>query len=159
LAVPHFAEPLLPLLAPYTETVIMLGYAAGCIGSAARYAGLLAHTLGQLDDAVVYFEKALATNERIGALPQLAHTQHELARTLRAGGPGAVRARAPPLGATAAATAPRPGLAAPQQRMAAAGAAPRTAVTVPLAPSAGPARRTARLRHEGDVWSVACEEE
>src|SRR5262249_33293979 len=46
LAAPHFAEPLLPLLAPYTDSVIMLGYAAGCIGSAARYAGLLAHTLG-----------------------------------------------------------------------------------------------------------------
>jgi tetratricopeptide (TPR) repeat protein len=159
LAAPHFAEPLLPLLAPYTDTVIVVGYAAGCVGSAARYAGLLAHTLGQLDDAVAYFEKALGMNERIGALPQLAHTQRELARSLRARGARGDRDRAAGLDAAAAATAGRLGLVALQQRMAADTAAPRAGVAIPPAPAAGPARRIARLRHEGDVWTVACEGE
>src|SRR5262249_32117008 len=72
---PGFAARLLPLLAPYVDAVIVVGYAAGCLGSAARYAGLLAHTLGQLDEAIVYYETALATNERIGALPQRTHPQ------------------------------------------------------------------------------------
>jgi tetratricopeptide (TPR) repeat protein len=151
----RFAEPLLPLLAPHADAVIVPAYAAGCLGSAARYAGLLAHTLGQLDTAIAYFETALATNERIGAVPQLAHTQRELARTLRAGGARGDRDRAATLEAEAAATAARLGLVALQRRLAADDAGPRTAVAVPP----GPARRTARLRHEGDVWTVACESE
>src|SRR5262249_53863955 len=65
-----FAGPLLALLAPHVDAVIVPAYAAGCLGSAARYAGLLAHELGKLDEAIAYFETALVTNERIGALPQ-----------------------------------------------------------------------------------------
>ena len=157
LEAPRFAEPLLPLLAPHVDAVVVPAYTACCLGSAARYAGLLAHTLGQLDDAVVYFEKALATNERIGALPQLAHTQRELARSLRARGKGGDRGRIAGLEAATAATAARLGLVALQQRLAADAVAPQTSVAT--APPPSPARRTARLRHEGDVWTIACEGE
>src|SRR5262249_42483601 len=52
---PGFAEPLMLLLAPHVDAVIVPAYAAGCLGSAARYAGLLAHTLGQIDEAIAYF--------------------------------------------------------------------------------------------------------
>src|SRR5262249_2831587 len=107
LELPRFAQPLLPLLAPHVNAVVVLASAAGCLGSAARYAGLLAHTLGQLDEAIAYFETALATNERIGALPLLAHTQRELARSLRARGKRGDRERAAGLEAEAAAMAAR----------------------------------------------------
>src|SRR5262249_25034396 len=53
---PRFAEPLVPLLAPHVDTVVILATTVGCLGSAARYAGLLAHTLGQFDPAVAHFE-------------------------------------------------------------------------------------------------------
>src|SRR5262249_12528298 len=84
LEAPELAAPLLPLLAPHADRVVVLATTAGCLGSAARYAGLLAHTVGQLDDAVAHFETALTTNARLGALPQLAHTQRDLGQSLRA---------------------------------------------------------------------------
>ena len=63
-------------------------------GSMARYTGLLAWTLGRLDDADAHFTAAEAMNERMGARPWLAYTwedhagllhlrgEHERARTL-----------------------------------------------------------------------------
>jgi hypothetical protein len=41
----------------------------------------LASTIG-VDDAERHFEEAMAVNERIGARPWLAHTQHDFARLL-----------------------------------------------------------------------------
>jgi tetratricopeptide (TPR) repeat protein len=156
---PRFAEPLLPLIAPHVDAVIVFGGVSGCLGSAARYVGLLAHTVGEFDTAIAHFETALATNQRIGAQPQVAHTQRELARTLRTRGAAGDRERAATLEADAAETAARLGLVALQKRLAADSAAPRAAVVIPPAPPAGPGRRIARLRHEGDVWTVACNEE
>jgi hypothetical protein len=153
---PGFAEPLRALLEPYVDCVVILALTAGCLGSAARYAGLVAHTLGEIDGAIAHFETALATNARIGALPQLAHTQHELASSLRARGD---RERAATLEAEAAATAARLGLVALQQQLAAGDVAPPAAVAVPAPQVPGPAHRGARLRREGDLWSVACESE
>ena len=54
------------------------------IGSVARYLGLLATTMGHWNEAAQHFEDALAMNERMGARPWLAHTQHDYARTLLA---------------------------------------------------------------------------
>ena len=54
------------------------------IGSVARYLGLLATTMGHWNEAAQHFENALAMNERMGARPWLAHTQHDYARTLLA---------------------------------------------------------------------------
>src|SRR5262249_4929508 len=149
---PHFAEPLVPLLAPYVDSVIILATTVGCLGSAARFAGLLAHTLGQHDAAIAPFEAALAKNERIGALPQLAHTQHELARSLRARGKRGDRERAAALVADAAATADRLELVALQERLAADEAASRTRVAVPPPPApTAPTTRIARPPHPGGV--------
>src|SRR5262249_48975771 len=157
---PRFAEPLVPLLAPYVDSVIILATMVGCLGSAARYAGLLAQTLGQHEAAIVHFEAALAKNERIGALPQLAHTQHDLARSLRARGKRGDRERAAALVADATAMAERLELVALQQRLAADEAASRTTVVVPPPPApTTPTTRIARLRHEGDVWTVTCDKE
>jgi tetratricopeptide (TPR) repeat protein len=156
---PRFAEPLVPLLAPHVDAVLVLATTVGCLGSAARYAGLLAHVLGELDSAIAHFEAALATNERIGALPMLAHTQHELARSLRARAKRGDRERAARLDAEAAETAARLGLAALQQDLAAGAAAPRVTVQVPPTPAPATAQHVARLSHEGDVWTVACDGE
>src|SRR5262249_47293265 len=98
-----------------------------------------------------------ATNQRIGALPQLAHTQRELAHSLRTRGAPRDREHATALTAEAAATAARLGLVALEERLAADAESPCTAVAV--AGAAGPPSRHARVRHEGDVWTVACENE
>jgi tetratricopeptide (TPR) repeat protein len=81
------------LLAPYA------GLSAGAahhfnVGSASRYLGLLAASLSRLDDAARHFEDALATNERIGARPWLAHTKHDYARMLLERGASGDRERA-----------------------------------------------------------------
>ena len=61
----------------------------GIRGSVSRYLGMLAATLERWDDAAGHFEDALAMNERMGARPWLAHTQHDYARMLLArDGPG-----------------------------------------------------------------------
>jgi len=153
---PRCAELLVPLLAPHVDAVVILATTVGCLGSASRYAGLLAHVLGQLDPAIAHFEAALAANERIGALPLLAHTRHELARSLRARAKRGDRERAAKLEAEAAETAARLGLVALQRDLAAGATAPRASVQVPPPPAPAPAQRIARLSHEGDVWTVAC---
>ena len=71
--------------------------------------------------------------------------------------PGPI-ASAAALEAAAAATAARLGLVALQQRLATDNGAAPTQVAVPREPPAS-TRRIARLQHEGDVWTVACEGE
>jgi predicted ATPase/DNA-binding SARP family transcriptional activator len=56
------------------------------IGSAGRYVGLLAHVLAREDEAEAHLTAALELNERMGARPWVAHTQHDLARLLLARG-------------------------------------------------------------------------
>jgi tetratricopeptide (TPR) repeat protein len=58
-------------------------YPEGIRGSAARYLGLLATTLGRFETAVEHYEEALAMNERLGLRPWLARTQEDFARMLR----------------------------------------------------------------------------
>jgi DNA-binding SARP family transcriptional activator len=55
----------------------------GIRGSAARYLGLLATTLGHFEAAAEHYEEALAMNERLGLRPWLARTQEDFARMLR----------------------------------------------------------------------------
>ena len=59
---------------------------------------------GALDEAVRHFENALAMNERMGARPWLAHTQHDYARMLDARGDPGDRIRAQELLAEAIVT-------------------------------------------------------
>jgi class 3 adenylate cyclase/tetratricopeptide (TPR) repeat protein len=52
------------------------------LGPVAHYLGLLATTLGQLDEANDHFAASVASEERIAARAMLVHTQLEWARTL-----------------------------------------------------------------------------
>jgi tetratricopeptide (TPR) repeat protein len=68
-------------LAPYGRINAM---ASGevALGPVARYLGILASTTSRWDEAAAHFEDAIAMNDRIGARPLLAHTQHDYARML-----------------------------------------------------------------------------
>jgi DNA-binding SARP family transcriptional activator/tetratricopeptide (TPR) repeat protein len=56
--------------------------AEGFMGSISRYLALLALLLRRAQEARDHFEHALAMNERMGARPWLAYTQHDYARLL-----------------------------------------------------------------------------
>jgi len=74
------------LMLPYAGRTIVLGTAIACCGSADRYLGLLASTMGRWSDAQAHFEAALAMNERIGARVGLANTEYDYAALLLARG-------------------------------------------------------------------------
>jgi hypothetical protein len=75
--------------------------------------GLLAATMERWSDAARHFEDALAMNERMGARPWLAHTQHDYARMLLARGNPEDAARADELLAAAEATYRELGMVSP----------------------------------------------
>lgn len=66
----------------------------GIRGSVGRYLGILATTTEHWSEAAQHFEDALGMNERMGARPWLARTQHDFARMLFARGEAADRKRA-----------------------------------------------------------------
>jgi tetratricopeptide (TPR) repeat protein len=53
-----------------------------CLGSAARFLGILATTMSRWDEAAGHFEEALEMNARMGARPAAAHTQRDHAAML-----------------------------------------------------------------------------
>jgi tetratricopeptide (TPR) repeat protein len=63
------------LLLPYADRYIVAGPAIVCVGSAARFLGLLAMTMGRWEEAQAHFQAALQGNTRIGARPLVALTQ------------------------------------------------------------------------------------
>jgi tetratricopeptide (TPR) repeat protein len=69
-------------LLPFATRNIVMGYAIVSAGSVARSLGRLAATLGRWSEAEQHFENALEMNERIGARPWLAWTQHDYGRVL-----------------------------------------------------------------------------
>lgn len=73
-------------LVPYRSRLVVLSGATTVWGPVSHYLGLLAHQLGMHDPAVGHFEEAIASEERIGALPYLAHSLAGLARALEARG-------------------------------------------------------------------------
>lgn len=52
------------------------------VGSASRFLGLLAMTMGSWNVAEEHFERAMQMNEAMGARPGAAHVRHDLARML-----------------------------------------------------------------------------
>jgi tetratricopeptide (TPR) repeat protein len=82
---PGWAQLLYDLLLPYGNTNVVIGIAAVCQGSTARYLGRLAMVMGERGRAIEHLQQALAVNEALGAPVQLAHTQLDLAAAL---GPG-----------------------------------------------------------------------
>jgi tetratricopeptide (TPR) repeat protein len=77
------------LLLPFARRNIVAAELAACVGSASRYLGTLASTMGQWDEATRHFQDALEMNGRLGARPLVAHTQYDYARMLLSrGAPG-----------------------------------------------------------------------
>lgn len=105
-----------PELEHFAGGNVMIGHLVSCYGSADRYLGMLAATLGEAERAERHFELALDLNRRMGADTWLAHTYFEYARFLLARRP-ADRSRAHALAVEAAALAARIGLAGLQHRL------------------------------------------
>jgi predicted ATPase len=80
----RWAEPLYALLLPHVDRHVIVGPSAACYGSAARYLGLLAATLGHVEEAREHFEHALEMNARVGARALEAYTCYDYARFLLA---------------------------------------------------------------------------
>src|SRR5262249_3889301 len=105
------AAQLYPMLLPYADrNVVTSWWSPTCLGSVARYLGLLAATGGQLDEAARHFEHATRTKAGMGARGWLAPPNAAHARVLFArNGPGD-RERAVRLLAEARSTAEELGL-------------------------------------------------
>ena len=78
------AAQLYDLLLPHASRCVVIGYAIACLGSAARYLGILAATMRRWPDAERHFEQAMAMNAKIGARSWLAATHLDYARMLLA---------------------------------------------------------------------------
>ena len=74
---------LYPELTPLAGGNVVIGHGVACYGSADRYLGRLAATLGDHDRAIGHFERALAVNRAMGADTWVAHTLYEFGRALR----------------------------------------------------------------------------
>ncbi|HET7686983.1 MAG TPA: hypothetical protein VFM19_11300, partial [Candidatus Limnocylindria bacterium] len=122
-----------------------IGHTEGSLGAADRYLGLLARAAGHLDEAVAHLDAAVAGNRRMGARPWVAHSQADLAATLRQRGAAGDVERAATLEAAALATARRLGMVALAARLEPSG----EHVTTPSAHVTG-----ASFRREGDYWSI-----
>jgi DNA-binding SARP family transcriptional activator len=114
------AQTLYALLRPYAGHNATLPPEL-CSGSVSRGLGVLAATMSEWDAASRHFEEAMRTNGTMGALPWLAHTQHEYARMLLARDGPADRDRAHDLVASAKALAAELGMSALAQRISARG--------------------------------------
>ncbi len=76
------AEILYDLLKPFADRNVVHDLLRTYLGSASHYLALLAGSLTRIADASAYFERALAMNARMGALPYVARTQYEYAHML-----------------------------------------------------------------------------
>ncbi len=73
-------------LRPFADRNVVLFVGTLCLGSASRYLGLAAATMGELERAETHFAEALQANERMAARPWVAHTRFDWAKMLRARG-------------------------------------------------------------------------
>jgi DNA-binding SARP family transcriptional activator len=75
------AAPLYAALLPYSDCNV-LSMPEFSLGSASRPLGILASTMSRWEQAAGHFEQAIEMNSAMGALPWVAHTQHDYARML-----------------------------------------------------------------------------
>ena len=75
------AAPLYAALLPYGDCNV-LSLPEFSLGSASRPLGILASTMSQWEQAERHFEQAIEMNSAMGALPWVAHTQHDYAQML-----------------------------------------------------------------------------
>jgi DNA-binding CsgD family transcriptional regulator/tetratricopeptide (TPR) repeat protein len=109
-----------PELLPFAGTNVMIGHLVACQGSADRYLGMLAATLGDATAAERHFELAIERNRQMGAPTWLAHTACEYGRFLEGRDPG----RAAALLAEATSIADRLGLDGLRSRLRSLGSDP-----------------------------------
>jgi DNA-binding CsgD family transcriptional regulator len=76
------ARVLYDLLLPYAAT-FATHHVAVCLGSTERYLGMLAATMGELEQARGHFERAMRANSAGRAWPWLVRTSHQYALALR----------------------------------------------------------------------------
>ena len=151
---PTASEPIYQAMLPYASHNVVFDFAIASLGSASRYLGLLASSLGRHEDATRHFEAAIDMNTRMGARSHLAHAQHELAEMLLDRGQEGDRDRASGLLSEALETARDIGMAGLEAKA--------TAVLERLAgaPSGAgeaaeaPASTSGEFRREGEYWSV-----
>jgi DNA-binding CsgD family transcriptional regulator/tetratricopeptide (TPR) repeat protein len=124
-----------PELAPLSGQNVMIGHLVACYGSADRYLGMLAATLGEWNRAEEHFELAIELNRQMEATTWLAHTYYEYAR-MRLAGRRDDRARIAALIDEADRLATSAGMRALRSRIRTIGAAPPR--------SAGPDQLSAR---------------
>jgi tetratricopeptide (TPR) repeat protein len=124
-----------------------IGHAEGSIGALDRYLGLLAATLGRLDDAARHLEDAVHVNERMGSRPWTAHSRHDLAEVLRARDAPGDRVRATELDELALAAARSLGMAMLEARIV--GALPDADAGATSSAADGTFRR------DGEFWTIA----
>ena len=125
------ANLLYPELTPLAGGNVVIGHGVASYGSADRYLGSLAATLGDHDRAIGHFERALAANRAMGADTWVAHTLYEFGRALRMRAHPGDEQRASALLSEAATMAERIGMAALLARAQALGAAAPRSGTPP----------------------------
>jgi AAA ATPase-like protein len=91
---PETAQALYDALLPYRGRLVVWGGANTITGPVDDYLGRLAIRLGRLDRAVSHLDGAAALEQRVGALPWLAHTLLARSRALSARDGGGDRIRA-----------------------------------------------------------------
>ena len=124
-----------------------IAQAEGSVGSADRYLGLLAATIGRADDAERHLTDGIAGNERLGAWPWAAHTQHDLAGLLRRRSRADDLERANALDAAALATARRLRMSALEVEIG--------EVSESIGAPTAEAESAASFRREGEYWTVS----
>lgn len=112
------AASLYRLLTPYREFNLVTGSNLVCVGAVHRHLGMLAATMKRFDDAERHFIAAAEMNARQGAMPWLAHAQHQHATLLLARGQADDRVRAAVLVDAALGTASSLGMKALEARLA-----------------------------------------
>ncbi len=118
----QLAAELYAAFAPHRGHNIQIGHLVACLGSADRYLGMLATTLGDWEEADAHFRAARAQNDLLGARTWLAHTLVEHARMLLSRRIDDDRANAAALLGEAVVLAEEHGLVAVAQRASALGA-------------------------------------
>jgi tetratricopeptide (TPR) repeat protein len=146
------------LLLPHAKRNI-LGHGEGCAGVCARYLGLTAAVAGRHEEAVAHLQAAIEDNTRLGARPFVAHSQHELARSLASSGAPAELDRARNLVRASLATARELGMPALERQAA------ELARTLGMPEPASPVQitpvpvleRANEFVREGEYWSISYE--
>ncbi len=129
-----------------------IGHAEGSVAAVDRYLGLLAATLGRLDDAERHLAASVELNTALGARPWTAHAQHDLAVLLRRRGGQGDPARADALDRAARETAVALGMAL-AERIAPVADETTVPTTAPSPITVG-SIESATFRREGEYWTL-----